>query len=313
MIVSNPLCEQVRARGDFWTPGGNTSSNSTSNAPREKYKERWKILQKTVRKYFSIFSARSILTSLAECETDLFKVFRHYFRWRQTFLIPYFYFIICPLLSEKTGNKNGTPCTSFNPRRHRGDWCDLPAVFQEYLFCSLVECHQFFHSLLTIVCDVCDHVVGWVFFCAIPSIWNLIVFIARLYILWLYLLVCHVLFPDFVYYWAQPVGGSMLINNKQILFTSLENFKTLPQLIFYLRRHNWGHVRRKFRFEAHFSLWLASIAVSASDMNVDNGHVVSSSIRAFHMSSGPTQVNRGQLRSNEVNYLCRLSSSSTAF
>ena len=31
-----------------------------------------------------------------------------------------------------------------------------------------------------------------------------------------------------------------------------------------------------------------------------------SSTRAFHRSSGPTQVNRGQLRSNEVNDLCRL-------
>ena len=36
------------------------------------------------------------------------------------------------------------------------------------------------------------------------------------------------------------------------------------------------------------------------------GHVVPSSTHAFHRSSGPTQVNRGQLRSNEVNDLCRL-------
>ena len=36
------------------------------------------------------------------------------------------------------------------------------------------------------------------------------------------------------------------------------------------------------------------------------GHVVPSSTHAFQRSSGPTQVNRGQLRSNEVNELCRL-------
>ena len=39
---------------------------------------------------------------------------------------------------------------------------------------------------------------------------------------------------------------------------------------------------------------------------MNGGHVVSSSTRAFHRSSGPTQVNRGQLRSNEVNDFCRL-------
>ena len=43
------------------------------------------------------------------------------------------------------------------------------------------------------------------------------------------------------------------------------------------------------------------------------GHVVRSSTHAFHRSSGPTQVNRGQLRSNEANDLCRFFSSSTAF
>ena len=35
-------------------------------------------------------------------------------------------------------------------------------------------------------------------------------------------------------------------------------------------------------------------------------HVVPCSTHAFHRSSGPTQVNWGQLRSNEVNDLCRL-------
>ena len=44
----------------------------------------------------------------------------------------------------------------------------------------------------------------------------------------------------------------------------------------------------------------------ASDMHVDNGHVVPSSTHAFHRSYGPTRVNRGQLRSNEVNELCLL-------
>ena len=40
--------------------------------------------------------------------------------------------------------------------------------------------------------------------------------------------------------------------------------------------------------------------------NYECGHVVAGSTQAFHRSSGPTQVNRGQLRSNEVNDLCRL-------
>ena len=36
------------------------------------------------------------------------------------------------------------------------------------------------------------------------------------------------------------------------------------------------------------------------------GHVVPSITHTFHRSFSPTQVNRGQLRSNEVNDLCRL-------
>ena len=86
-----------------------------------------------------------------------------------------------------------------------------------------------------------------------------------------------------------------------------ENFKTLTSLIFDLWRHNWDHVRRKC------VPWHITCKHRRFCMLYECGRVVPSSTHAFHRSSGPVQVNRGQLRSNEVNGLCRLLLSSTAF
>ena len=115
-----------------------------------------------------------------------------------------------------------------------------PAVFQEYLFCLPVECHQFLFSL--------------------PNTFS------------------------------RPSW----------------KFQDPDPLTFDLWRHNWGHVRRKMCSVAHNLQASPFLLVIWILHEYYLGHVVPSSTQAFHRSSGPTQVNRGQLRSNEVNDLCRL-------
>ena len=90
-----------------------------------------------------------------------------------------------------------------------------------------------------------------------------------------------------------------------------ENLKTLTPLTFHLWRHNWGHVRRKMRSVAHN---LQTLPFFASDMDVDMWYQVVLIHSTGHLVlRRSTEVNRGQLRSNEVNDLCRLFSSSIAF
>ena len=74
---------------------------------------------------------------------------------------------------------------------------------------------------------------------------------------------------------------------------------------FDLWRHNWGHVRRKMRSVQH-ATWSITCKHRRFCQWYECGHLVPSSTHAFDRSSGPTQVNRGQMRSNVANELCRL-------